>query len=81
MLHLGNGGDNGLYRWFFDNATTRGVPFDVIGASYYCYWHGSLESLQANLTDMAVRIVAADDHAHEVSFEGMGLPVALVSRW
>ena len=55
MLHLGNGGDNGLYRWFFDNATTRGVPFDVIGASYYCYWHGSLESLQANLTDMAER--------------------------
>jgi arabinogalactan endo-1,4-beta-galactosidase len=55
MLHLGNGGDNGLFRWFFDNATARGVPFDVIGASYYCYWHGSLESLQANLTDMVQR--------------------------
>lgn len=55
MLHLGNGGDNGLYRWFFDNATAFGVPFDVIGASYYCYWHGSLESLQANLTDMVQR--------------------------
>ena len=25
MLHLANGGDNGLYRWWFDNITSRGV--------------------------------------------------------
>jgi arabinogalactan endo-1,4-beta-galactosidase len=55
MLHLAEGGDNALFRWWFDNATSRGVPFDVIGASYYPYWHGPLSGLQANLNDMAAR--------------------------
>ena len=53
MLHLANGGDNGLYRWWFDNITARGVDFDVIGFSYYGYWHGSLGDLQANLNDIS----------------------------
>jgi arabinogalactan endo-1,4-beta-galactosidase len=55
MLHLANGGDNGLYRWWFDNVTQRGVQFDVIGASYYSYWHGPLGPLQYNLNDVAAR--------------------------
>lgn len=55
MLHLANGGDNGLYRWWFDNITSRNVDFDVIGASYYGFWHGSLGDLQANLNDVAAR--------------------------
>ena len=55
MLHLANGGDNGLYRWWFDNITGRGVPFDVIGVSYYSYWHGSLADLQYNLNDITAR--------------------------
>jgi arabinogalactan endo-1,4-beta-galactosidase len=53
MLHLANGGDNGLYRWWFDNITARSVPFDVIGFSYYSYWHGSLADLQYNLNDIS----------------------------
>jgi len=55
MLHLAEGGNNGLFRSWFDQATSRGVQFDVIGASYYCYWHGSLSSLQNNLNDISAR--------------------------
>jgi arabinogalactan endo-1,4-beta-galactosidase len=55
MLHLANGGDNGLYRWWFDNITEQGVPFDIIGASFYPYWHGSLGDLQRNLNDISAR--------------------------
>ena len=55
VLHLANGGDNGLYRWWFDNITQRGVSFDVIAASYYGYWHGSLGDLQWNLNDVSAR--------------------------
>lgn len=53
MLHIANGGDNGGFHWWFDNVTTRNVPFDVIGVSYYPYWHGSLAALQYNLDDVA----------------------------
>lgn len=55
MLHLAEGGDNAGFRWWFDQAVAYGVPFDVIGASYYCYWHGPMSGLQNNLNDMAAR--------------------------
>ncbi|HEY8473410.1 MAG TPA: glycosyl hydrolase 53 family protein [Natronosporangium sp.] len=55
MLHLAEGGNNAQHRWWFDNATARGVPLDIIGVSHYIYWHGSLASLQQNLNDLASR--------------------------
>jgi arabinogalactan endo-1,4-beta-galactosidase len=55
MLHLDVGGSNETYQWWFGNVTSRGVPFDVIGASYYGYWHGSLADLQHNLNDVSAR--------------------------
>ncbi|MBF9129844.1 arabinogalactan endo-1,4-beta-galactosidase [Plantactinospora sp. S1510] len=51
-LHLAEGGNNGGHRWWFDNAVSRGVPFDVIAVSHYTYWHGPLGYLQANLFDL-----------------------------
>ncbi len=55
MLHLDAGGSNETYQWWFGNVTARGVPFDLIGASYYAYWHGSLADLQSNLNDVSAR--------------------------
>lgn len=55
MVHLDNGGKNELYRWWFDHIIQQEVPFDLIGASYYPYWHGTLGDLQNNLNDVAVR--------------------------
>jgi arabinogalactan endo-1,4-beta-galactosidase len=55
MLHIAEGGDNDLARWWFDNMTRREVLFDVIGISYYPYWHGSLGQLQSNLNDISAR--------------------------
>jgi arabinogalactan endo-1,4-beta-galactosidase len=55
VLHLAEGGNNSQHRWWFDNATSRGVPFDVIAVSHYLYWHGTAASLRANLVDLASR--------------------------
>lgn len=55
MLHLADGGNNPLYRWFFDEMVRQNVDFDVIGVSYYPYWHGSLKDLSENLNDIARR--------------------------
>ncbi|MFH8935884.1 glycosyl hydrolase 53 family protein [Streptomyces griseosporeus] len=54
-LHLANAGDDGTVRWWFDNARTYGINYDVIGLSYYGYWHGSLAAAQATLDDTAAR--------------------------
>lgn len=56
MVHLPDGGDNAMFREFFDSMNKNGVTdFDVIGFSYYPFWHGTIESLQNNLNDIAAR--------------------------
>jgi arabinogalactan endo-1,4-beta-galactosidase len=55
MLHLSQGGKNDLFRWWFDGVLAQGVEFDLIGVSYYPYWHGPLADLQHNLNDLALR--------------------------
>ena len=56
MLHLDNGGNNALYReWFDSYFASDGEDFDVIGLSYYPFWHGSLNDLEYNMNDIALR--------------------------
>ncbi len=55
MIHLDNGGNNALYREWFDNFTKRGEDFELIGLSYYPFWHGSLQMLNDNMNDIAKR--------------------------
>ena len=55
MIHLDNGGNNALYREWFDNYVKRGEDFDIIGLSYYPFWHGSFDMLQNNMHDIAQR--------------------------
>jgi arabinogalactan endo-1,4-beta-galactosidase len=53
MIHIEKGGDRVRTKWFFDNLVQRGVEFDVIGQSYYPWWHGTLLDLRENLAFMA----------------------------
>jgi arabinogalactan endo-1,4-beta-galactosidase len=55
MIHLDNGGNNELYRRWFDHYTERGEDFDYIGMSYYPFWHGTLDQLEYNMNDIAAR--------------------------
>jgi beta-galactosidase len=54
MMHIALGGQNDESRFFLDNIINRGVPFDVIGESYYPKWHGTLDDLRNNLSDLAL---------------------------
>ena len=57
MIHLDNGGNNALYREWFDQYinVNKGEDFDIIGLSYYPFWHGTLDDLANNMNDIAVR--------------------------
>ncbi len=55
MVHLDNGGFNEMYVEWFTEFMKRCEPFEIIGHSYYPFWHGSLEGLSANMEDMARR--------------------------
>ena len=49
VLHLERSNDRAVYREFFTKMAESGIDYDVIGASYYPYWHGTPEELFANL--------------------------------
>jgi arabinogalactan endo-1,4-beta-galactosidase len=53
MLHLAEAGNYGLLEWWYGNIIEEGVPFDVMGLSYYPFWHGTLETLQNTLNSIA----------------------------
>jgi len=53
MIHIDRGGDVKTTRSFFDKLHSYDVPYDVIGQSYYPWWHGSLLDLRENLIFMA----------------------------
>ncbi len=56
MLHLDNGGNNAMYcAWFDSYFAHGGADFEYIGLSYYPFWHGTLQDLEANMNDISVR--------------------------
>lgn len=55
MLHIALGGQNDEAVFWLDNMIARGVTFDIIGLSYYPRWHGTLEDLKYNLSDLCKR--------------------------
>ncbi len=78
MIHLAEGGDNAKFRSFFDALTARNNDFDVIGLSFYPYWHGTYQQLKDNLNDLATRygkelVVVETAHPHTLA-DGDGWP-------
>jgi arabinogalactan endo-1,4-beta-galactosidase len=62
VLHVDQGNVNSRFRWWFDNATSNNMKYDVIGLSYYPYWLNgspdytlSINDLGNNLLDMVLR--------------------------
>ncbi|MDQ0849976.1 arabinogalactan endo-1,4-beta-galactosidase [Arthrobacter sp. B3I9] len=55
MLHVETGGDAEASKYFFDNLVARGVPFDLIGLSYYPFWNGPLSKLETCLHELSTR--------------------------
>jgi arabinogalactan endo-1,4-beta-galactosidase len=49
MIHIDKGGDKNYTEYFFDKLHSYGIRYDVIGQSYYPWWHGSLLDLRETL--------------------------------
>ena len=50
MIHIDRGGDLPKTRYFFNKISEQGVSFDLIGLSYYPWWHGTFNDLEKNLS-------------------------------
>ncbi|MGQ9621094.1 MAG: glycoside hydrolase family 53 protein [Bacteroidales bacterium] len=52
MIHIDQGGNREKTKWFFDKIVSYGIEFDIIGQSYYPWWHGTLLELRSNMIFM-----------------------------
>jgi arabinogalactan endo-1,4-beta-galactosidase len=55
MMHYDQGGNNQLSQAFYQNLVSRGVPFDVIGLSYYPFFHGPISAMRQNVDALATQ--------------------------
>ena len=55
MIHIDKGGDKEFTKYFFDKLHTYNIQYDVIGQSYYPWWHGSLLDLRDCLNFTALK--------------------------
>lgn len=55
MIHLAEGGSFDVFNAFFSAIESREVNYDLIGASYYPFYHGTLANLKHNLDSTAVK--------------------------
>jgi len=46
MIHIDKGGNKEFTKFWFDKFHSYGIKYDVIGQSYYPWWHGSLLDLR-----------------------------------
>jgi arabinogalactan endo-1,4-beta-galactosidase len=52
VLHLDRGGDAGAARTFFQALQDQGLAFDVLGLSYYPWWHGELDRVRSTVAEL-----------------------------
>jgi arabinogalactan endo-1,4-beta-galactosidase len=55
MMHYDQGGNNALSSAFYGKLVSEGVPFDVIGLSYYPFFHGTISAMRANVDGLATQ--------------------------
>ncbi|MBT3168959.1 MAG: hypothetical protein HN952_04060 [Candidatus Cloacimonetes bacterium] len=55
MIHNSQGGNNSTCVWYFNLLNEHNVDYEIIGLSYYPWWHGNIDNFQNNLIDLATR--------------------------
>lgn len=52
IIHLERSGDHRVYDEFFGELVRHNIEWDVIGASYYPYWHGTFDEFFDNMSKL-----------------------------
>jgi arabinogalactan endo-1,4-beta-galactosidase len=65
IVHIDRGGDWATTKTYFENLNAQGVPYDIIGESYYPFYHGPPANLNVCLSNAAIEfgkpIIVAED--------------------
>jgi len=75
VLHIESTGNSGRTLWWIRNARQRGVPFDMLGFSFYPEWHGKPADLAATLA------LAAEETGKPVLVAEIAYPWKADEHW
>ena len=77
QLHLDRGGDNATATDWINHVLAGGVKFDVIGLSYYPWFHGPMSAMKANVEALIHRfhkdVIIAEDQFPQHPQQGYGV--------
>jgi arabinogalactan endo-1,4-beta-galactosidase len=79
VVHIDRGGDWNTTKAYFDNLNAQGVPYDIIGESYYPFYHGPYTNAANCITNAALRygkpiFIAETDFPYIFSTNLWGIP-------
>ncbi|MCL6661546.1 glycosyl hydrolase 53 family protein [Paenibacillus amylolyticus] len=53
MIHLAEGGKADTFKWYFGELRKGGLDYDIIGLSYYPFWHGTFADVQKTMNEVS----------------------------
>ena len=68
VLHTERSGDARSARTFYQKMADNGVDYDIIGLSYYPFWHGYLPALAATLNTLESSFPEKSVHVVETAY-------------
>ncbi|WP_340030679.1 glycosyl hydrolase 53 family protein [Paenibacillus sp. FSL K6-1122] len=54
MIHLAEGGKVDTFKWYFEELRKGKLDYDIIGLSYYPFWHGTFADVQKTMNEVSV---------------------------
>ncbi|NUU78310.1 glycosyl hydrolase 53 family protein [Paenibacillus xylanilyticus] len=55
MIHLAEGGKPEMFDWYFGEVEKRGLDYDIIGLSYYPFWHGTFADVRQTMNNVSAK--------------------------
>ncbi|MBQ9362094.1 MAG: glycosyl hydrolase 53 family protein [Bacteroidaceae bacterium] len=74
LLHIERSGDASMAKLFYQKMESNGVDYDMIGLSYYPFWHGYLPTLAATLNMLEETFPAKPVHIVETAYYYQNFP-------
>ncbi|WP_405152972.1 glycosyl hydrolase 53 family protein [Paenibacillus sp. FSL K6-0108] len=55
MIHLAEGGKASTFDWYFGELEKRNLEYDIIGLSYYPFWHGTFADVRKTMNEVSAK--------------------------
>jgi arabinogalactan endo-1,4-beta-galactosidase len=65
ILHVDQGNNKPLFKWWFDAATKNGAKYDIIGVSYYPYWLDGNPDYTLSINDLGQNLIDISTNYHK----------------